>query len=47
MMGSSMDTCLQSARNITISGELCLQASNNPEAHSYAAMSMGGAIGRQ
>ena len=35
-MGSSMGTCLQSARNITISCELCFQESNNLEAHSYA-----------
>ena len=35
---TNMDKCLQSAPNITISDELCLQASNNPEAHSYAAV---------
>jgi hypothetical protein len=33
-----VDKCLQSARNFTISCVLCLQASNNPEAHSYAAV---------
>jgi hypothetical protein len=38
MMALSMETCLQSAHNITISCELCVQASNNPEAHSYAAV---------
>jgi len=35
---TNMDECLQSAHNITISSELCLQASNNPEARSYAAV---------
>ena len=35
---TNMDKCLQSAHNIPISCELCLQASNNPEAHSYAAV---------
>ena len=33
---TNMDKCLQSAHNITISCQLCLQASDNPEAHSYA-----------
>jgi hypothetical protein len=35
---TNMDKCLQFARNITISRVLCLQASNNPEANSYAAV---------
>jgi len=35
---TNMDKCLQSTHNITISWRLCLQASDNPEAHSYAAV---------